>query len=210
MNQPPSVRISREGKEIGTYSAPEAIRLLLDGTLKTTDFYWHEGMTDWAPLVQLQASEERRQSAERALLQKQEEAKRAEQLAQERAKAKEQEAKAKEEEDRAVAEATRIRMQKERARYFKCHCCRESFKEPRGWSDMIGSGIGALIFGFLLSAIALVSARSGEGFMLFLMSCSAAFATVCGVCMILASFIRSPHCPSCQSTNFSRPENTES
>ncbi len=78
MASPLLVKVSRDGKEIGTYDAQEAVRLLVNGTLKETDFYWHEGMTDWAPLVKLQASEARKQLAERALQQKQEEARRAE------------------------------------------------------------------------------------------------------------------------------------
>jgi hypothetical protein len=109
MSSPLLVKISRDGKEIGTYEAKEAVRLLVYGTLKETDFYWHEGMTEWALLLKLQASEARRELAERALQQKQDEAIKAEQLAQEKAKAKE-------EEDRAVAEAVRIRTEEEKAK----------------------------------------------------------------------------------------------
>jgi Fe2+ transport system protein B len=114
------VKVSRAGVEIGTYSAQEAVRLLVYGTLKETDFYWHEGMTEWAPLPKLQASEARRILAERAQQLKEEEARKAEQLAKDKAEKAEKEAqekaKAKEEEDRAVAEAVRIRMEGERAR----------------------------------------------------------------------------------------------
>ena len=94
--------------------------MLKEGALLPTDFYWHEGMTDWAPLVQLQASEARRILAERALLQKQEEERKAAELAKKRAEEAErlshEQAKAKEEEDRAVAEAARIRLEKEKAK----------------------------------------------------------------------------------------------
>jgi flagellar biosynthesis GTPase FlhF len=114
------VRISREGKELGMYAAAEAILMLNEGALLPTDFYWHEGMTDWAPLAQLQASEARRILAERALLRKQEEERKAAELAKKRAEEAErlrhEQAKAKEEEDRAVAEATRIRLEKEKAK----------------------------------------------------------------------------------------------
>jgi hypothetical protein len=79
------VRVSRDGRELGVYSAAEAIRMLKEGALLPTDFYWHEGMTDWAPLAQLQASEARRLLAERALLQKQEEERKAAELAKKRA-----------------------------------------------------------------------------------------------------------------------------
>jgi flagellar biosynthesis GTPase FlhF len=114
------VRVSRDGRELGVYSAAEAIRMLKEGALLPTDFYWHEGMTDWAPLAQLQASEARRLLAERALLQKQEEERKAAELAKKRAeeaeRLRQEQAKAKEEEDRAVAEATRIRLEREKAK----------------------------------------------------------------------------------------------
>ena len=94
--------------------------MLKEGALLPTDFYWHEGLTDWAPLAQLQASEARRLLAERALLQKQEDERKAAELAKKRAEEAErlrhEQAKAKEEEDRAVAEATRIRLDKEKAK----------------------------------------------------------------------------------------------
>ena len=109
MSSPLLVKISRDGKEIGTYEAKEAVRLLVYGTLTETDFYWHEGMTEWAPLLKLQASEDRRQLAERAEQLAREKALKDEQLAQEKAKAKE-------EEDRAVAEAVRIRTEEEKAK----------------------------------------------------------------------------------------------
>jgi flagellar biosynthesis GTPase FlhF len=114
------VRVSREGRELGMYAAAEAILMLNEGALLPTDFYWHEGMTDWAPLAQLQASEARRILAERTLLRKQEEERKAAELAKKRAEEAErlrhEQAKAKEEEDRAVAEATRIRLEKEKAK----------------------------------------------------------------------------------------------
>ena len=64
MSSPLLVKISRDGKEIGTYEAKEAVRLLVYGTLKETDFYWHEGMTQWVWLSKLQASEARRMQVE--------------------------------------------------------------------------------------------------------------------------------------------------
>ena len=67
------------------YAAAEAILMLNEGALLPTDFYWHEGMTDWAPLAQLQASEARRILAERTLLRKQEEERKAAELAKKRA-----------------------------------------------------------------------------------------------------------------------------
>jgi uncharacterized membrane protein len=120
MSEPILVRVSREGKELGSYPASEVLSMLKEGALLPTDFYWHEGMTDWAPLAQLQASEARRHLAERALLQKQEDERKAAELAKKRAeeaeRLRQEQAKAKEDEDRAVAEATRIRMEKEKAK----------------------------------------------------------------------------------------------
>ena len=66
MNDTLFVKISRDGKEIGTYEAREAVRLLLNGTLKGTDFCWHDGMTEWAPLLKLKSSEAFRQLVEKA------------------------------------------------------------------------------------------------------------------------------------------------
>ena len=120
MSEPLQVRVSREGKELGSYPAPEVLSLLKEGAFLPTDCYWHEGMTDWAPLAQLQASEARRLLAERALLQKQEEERKAAELAKKRAeeaeRLRQEQIKAKEEEDRAVAEAVRIRLEKEKAK----------------------------------------------------------------------------------------------
>jgi hypothetical protein len=68
--RPLIVKISRDGKEIGTYEAIEAGRLRADGTLKGTDFYWHEGMPNWAPMTEFLASESGRKLAEEEALQR--------------------------------------------------------------------------------------------------------------------------------------------
>ena len=192
------VKISRDGKEIGTYEAKEAVRLLVYGTLKETDFYWHEGMTEWAPLVKLQASEARRQLAERALQQKQEEAIKAEQLAQEKDKAKE-------EENRAVAEAVRVRLKNEKATWFLCHCCRESFPKPFG-APVEDEG-GVQIIGVIILLVAIVAGLStGLGIV------GALLFGMAGLAMYWGPEIRSrlpSLCPNCRSTNFSRPEKTD-
>jgi len=57
MSEPLQVRISRDGKELGTYPSEEVVRLRLNGILKETDLYFHKGMTEWAPLSQLDSSE---------------------------------------------------------------------------------------------------------------------------------------------------------
>jgi hypothetical protein len=205
MTTPLLVKISRDGKEIGTYEAKEAVRLLVYDTLKETDFYWHEGMTEWAPLSKLQASEARRQLAERALQLKQEEAIKAEQLAQEKDKAKE-------EENRAVAEAVRIRLQKEKANWFRCHCCRRDFAEPEthlgslvcGIALILGSGL--ILWATYAGAVATYRpSPGGIGFGSWLMSVS----FFVGLGLLIVSRLRSPCCPRCESTNFSRPEKTD-
>jgi hypothetical protein len=132
MSSPLLVKISRDGKEIGTYEANEAVRLRADGTLKGTDFYWHEGMPNWAPMTEFLASESGRKLAEEEALQRKQEkakeaeallakikAKEAEQLAYHIAKAREadqladQKAKAKEAEGAAVDAAIRaLKIQK--------------------------------------------------------------------------------------------------
>lgn len=206
MSPPLQVKVPRDGKEIGTYEAKEAVRLLVYGTLKETDFYWHEGMTDWAPLSKLQASEARRVLAERAHQAKQEEIRRAEQLAREEAmKAEqlaEQKAKAKEEEDRAVAEATRIRLEKEKANYFRCHCCRETFPKPMGGPE--GDSDGVQVLGIIILLVAILAGLStGLGLV------GAILFGLMGLAMYWGPEIRSrlpSLCPHCRSTNFSRPE----
>jgi hypothetical protein len=198
MSSPLLVKISRDGKEIGTYEAKEAIRLLVYGTLKETDFYWHEGMTEWAPLLKLQASEARRQLAERAEQLKQEEAIKAEQLAQEKDKAKE-------EEDRVVMEAVRVRLKNEMANRYRCHCCRESFPKPMGGPE--GDSDGVQVLGVIILLVAIIAGLStGLGIV------GALLFGMAGLAMYWGPEIRSrlpSLCPNCRSTNFSRPEKTD-
>ena len=214
MSTPLLVKISRDGKEIGTYEAKEAVRLLAYGTLKETDFYWHEGMTEWAPfsldagfvlISKIKAS----QLAERAEQLKQEQAIKAEQLAQEKALKDEQlaqeKAKAKEEEDRAVAEAVRVRLKNEKATWFLCHCCRESFPKPFG-APVEDEG-GVQIIGVIILLVAIVAGlATGLGIV------GALLFGMAGLAMYWGPEIRSrlpSLCPNCRSTNFSRPEKTD-
>jgi len=198
MSTPLQVKISRDGKEIGTYEAKEAVRLLVYGTLKETDFYWHEGMTEWAPLLKLQASEARRQLAERAEQLKEEEAIKAEQLAQEKDKAKE-------EEDRVVMEAVRVRLKNEMANRYRCHCCRESFPKPMGGPE--GDSDGVQVLGVIILLVAIIAGLStGLGIV------GALLFGMAGLAMYWGPEIRSrlpSLCPNCRSTNFSRPEKTD-
>ena len=56
MRSPLQVAIVRAGKEIGSYDFSELLRLLAAGTLKPTDYYWHEGMRVWELLSKLDTS----------------------------------------------------------------------------------------------------------------------------------------------------------
>jgi hypothetical protein len=216
MSEPLQVRVSRDGKEFGTYSAPEAVRLLVYGTLKETDFYWHEGMTDWAPLTQLQASEARRQLAER----KQEEelkaaelAKKrreeAEQVRQEQAKAKAEHAKAKEEEDRLREERVRAEAARRKENFFTCNCCKARFEKPYDPRDLFWKGLGIIFLGFLAGAAVFGSATAGrDGPPAFIVFCLVVVSVVLclwGSILVLSSGLRSPFCPGCHSTDYSRP-----
>jgi len=56
MSSPSRITIRRAGKEVGTYDLAEVLRLLAAGTLKPTDYYWHEGMRVWELLSKLDTS----------------------------------------------------------------------------------------------------------------------------------------------------------
>ncbi len=187
MSDPIKVKVSRDGKEIGTYQVDEALRLLASGDLKSTDHYWSEGMTAWAFLSHLQTWDSGRKKAAADLKTKQEDAQRVERFEREKAKAME-------EEDRVVAEAVRIRLEKEKANYFKCSCCRGTFKEPKDPARDFYTGIWGLAGSALLMFIPVVGQILG-----------AILAIYC-TCIILASHLVSPYCPFCRSSNFSRPE----
>jgi len=154
-------------------------------------------MTEWAPLLKLQASEARRQLAERAEQLKQEEAIKAEQLAQEKDKAKE-------EEDRALKEAIRLRLERE-GPSFRCHCCRKTFSRPLGAPAEDDGGVQ--VIGVIILVVAIFAGLSTGlgivGALLFGMT---------GLAMYWGPVIRSrlpSLCPHCKSTNFSRPEKTD-
>lgn len=217
MSEPILVRVSREGKELGSYLAPEVLRMLKEGALLPTDFYWHEGMTDWAPLAQLQASEARRLLAERALLQKQEEERKAAELAKKRAeeaeRLRQEQAKAKEEEDRVVAEAVRIRMEKRKENFFTCNCCKDTFDKPVDPRGLFWKGFGIIFLAGIVFLIALAAAGVGRGdspaILVVGLTIISALAALWGSILILSSGLRSPFCPGCHSTNYSRPNKGE-
>jgi len=208
MTKPIQVRISRAGNEIGSYPSDEVVRLSSNGTLKETDFYWHEGMIDWAPLSRFLASETRRKLAEEALRLKQEEVKKAERLALERAKAKE-------DEERAAFEARMDQLEKkEKANQFRCNCCRERFPTPKDAGGVCVGGIALVVLSPLITWITYETVgryssferlAGGTGFGLWL----AAASFFLGVGLFAVGMLKSPCCPICESTNFSRPEKRE-
>jgi hypothetical protein len=57
---PQVVKIMRDEQVIGEYSLPEVLRLLADGTLRTSDYYRHNGMLNWIKLSELQDEERAR------------------------------------------------------------------------------------------------------------------------------------------------------
>jgi hypothetical protein len=164
-------------------------------------------MTDWAPLSKLQASEARRQLAERALQQKQEEAIKAEQLAQEKAKAKE-------EENRAVAEAVRTRMEKRKENIFTCSCCKDTFEKPIDPRGLFWKGFGVIILSCIVFTMGIACAAtsrdlSGPVILGLGLVGIAVLSSLWGLLLILSSALRSPFCPGCHSTNYSRPNKGE-
>ena len=184
MSTPLMVRVSRDGKEIGEYSVPDALRLLVEGTLRGTDHYWQQGMTDWALLSGLKAKEEIRTKNELESKARNEKAQAAENAQREKAEAA-----------RIQTEAARIQSEKKNANNFQCHCCRDSFARPYDptqdfrpatWSFFLNV-LWLIIpfFGWILGTIGMWRATI----------------------RMLASGLHLPSCPKCRSVNFSRPQN---
>ena len=184
MSTPQTVKVSRDGKEIGEYSVPEVLRLLAEGTLRGTDHYWQQGMTDWALLSGLKAKEEIRTKNELESKARNEKAQAAENAQREKAEAA-----------RIQTEAARIQSEKKNANNFQCHCCRDSCARPYDptqdfrpatWSFFLNV-LWLIIpfFGWILGTIGMWRATI----------------------RMLASGLHLPSCPKCRSVNFSRPQN---
>lgn len=58
MSKTIQVKVSRDGKEIGAYELTEALRLLVIGELRPSDYYWHAGMSNWRRLSELDVQAE--------------------------------------------------------------------------------------------------------------------------------------------------------
>jgi rubrerythrin len=177
------IKISRDGKLIGTYKIQDVIMLLSAGTLRLTDLYWFEGMSDWALLSKLQEIEDRASKIEQ----------KAKADADEIAKKKIEAAaiaKAKREAEYAKAETEYFK--KERGGLYKCSRCdkefSESFRKTKSQVIFIG---GVFVF------IALGASRTIENVnpaLLFL-----------SIGILISSFIPA-RCPNCGSGNFAKVE----
>jgi len=205
MSTPLMLRVSRDGKEIGEYSVPDAVRLLSEGTLRGTDHYWQQGMTDWALMSGLKAKEEVRIKNELETKARNEKAQAAEKLQWEKAEAdaKSQKDKAeaaekaqreKAEAARIQAEAARIHSEKKKANSFQCHCCREPFLRPYDPTEDFRPAAWSFFFNSLWLIVPIIGWVLGPVGMWR--------ATI----RMLASGLHLPSCPSCRSVNFSRPE----
>ena len=188
--QPLLVKVSRQGVEIGSYTVPEALRLLDAGTLKDTDHYWHAGMVGWAKLSQLKLAEAAKAKAEAELKVSQPGVK-------------------------SVSPAPK----KEVLFQCRC-CRESFLQPTNpSWDFFKGilCWFFALGLGAALVAEASRSARSriyeseagGLGFGYLLGILFFVGLVVVGMAYVFSAVLSSPRCPSCSSTDFGRPEKTE-
>lgn len=195
------VKIMREKMEIGEYPLSEVLGLLADGTLRSTDYYWFKSLPHWVKLSELELQERVRAKAEVDRLVSEAKAEEERLFAEEVRFRVEKELF-----DRKVAEAIRLKLGKEDPNLFRCHCCRVVFRNPSSISR--GAGVALMVcalIGLLISSVFVgVLAKivvAGFSVSLLLMGV--------GLCIFLASLLRSPYCPSCESTNFSKPEKSD-
>ena len=176
------IKFSRDGVEIGEYKLLHVEYQLKLGVIKSTDHYWHEGMTQWEPITKLLEIIEK-------------------------IKKDEQIAKAKKDE-----EVARAKKEEQRNTNFKCNCCRGSFPHPEGVFERFIKGGFILFGSAVLSLIAFSvgsSNSSGAGIVLFLFGFPSTILFTIGFGFMLSAFVRSPSCPRCGSSNFAKPEKPE-
>jgi ribosomal protein L37AE/L43A len=176
------ITISRAGSEIGKYPEPALLALIEQKKILPTDHYWKAGMADWRLVSELIASLKAAQAqaeAEAARLKKEAEEK-------EKAKKKELEAWATAEAERRAAKLI-----------FSCHCCKVEFPKPFNPQSELGDGIGDIFIGSFLVLIPIIGWIFVPYFILR------------GLSTVVASRIKSPHCPNCRSTNFSRQSGSD-
>jgi hypothetical protein len=214
MSEPIMVKVSRDGKEIGVYPSREAIRLLTLGTLKFTDFYWHVGMAEWAPLSTLQASEVRRLLAEKELQQANDKKRKEAQIDREK------------DEDVTVGNPRVTGGSgpasvgdgfgtKPSANSFSCQCCKATFYKPADPRNLFWEGCGIILLAAFLGVFLFVAAPSFRPDILVGLLVAAALVALVlmvgwGLILMLSAGLRSPYCPGCFSTNYSRPNSDPS
>ena len=183
MSEPLLTRVSREGKELGSYPAPEVLSMLKEGEFLPTDFYWHEGMACWTPLSRLQSAGPQFQLEGKDLKEKEE-------------------------------KAARLRAQIEgRKNHFTCNCCKATFDKPNDPRKFFWKGILSIFLSWSAGAVAMgfTSNNYIKSSLLFFLAFGIVSAVIAiqGFALILSSALRSPYCPGCHSTNYSRPNNGE-
>jgi ribosomal protein L37AE/L43A len=176
------ITISRAGAEIGKFPEADLLKLVEQKQILPTDHYWKAGMSDWRLVSELVAVLKAAQARVEA------EAARAKQEADAQAKAKqaELEAWAKAEADRRAAKLI-----------FTCHCCKVVFPKPFDPESETRDGVIDVFIGSFLVFIPIIGWIFVPYFILR------------GLAKAIASRVKSPHCPNCRSTNFSRQEGSD-
>ena len=80
---------------------------------------------------------------------------------------------------------------------FRCHCCKVEFPKPFDPESEIGDGVVDVFIGSFLVLIPIIG-------WLFV-----PFFILRGFAKVVASRVKSPHCPNCRSTNISREEGSD-
>jgi ribosomal protein L37AE/L43A len=177
-----TITISRAGAEIGKFPEGELLKLIEQEKILPTDHYWKAGMADWRLVSELVAGLKAAQARADA------EASRLKQEADAKAKAKQAE----------MNVAMEAEVKRRTARLtFTCHCCKVEFLKPFNPETEAGDGIVDIFIGSFLVLIPIIGWIFVPYFILR------------GLAKVIASRIKSPHCPSCRSTNFSRQEGSD-
>ena len=180
------ITISRDGKEIGKYLESDLMMLIEQKKVLATDHYWKEGMTSWGLISQFIAM--RKEAARQVKAAADAEAARLKKEAADQEKAK------KAAQDAVVEAEAKRRVE---ALTFTCNCCQSRFIKPFNPESEAGDGAVEIFLGSLLIFIPII----GWLFMPFVI--------LRGFAKIIASRIKTPHCPSCRSSNFSRREGSD-
>jgi len=181
------ISISRAGTEIGKFLESDLLMMIEQKKVLPTDHYWKPGMNDWELVSKYIA--ERQAAARHAKAAADAEAARLQKEAAEARRKRE----AEELERTRKAEAADAERLKE-ALKFNCHCCKVEFDKPFNPESEAGDGAVEILLGSLLIFIPVI----GWLFMPFVI--------LRGFAKIIASRVKTPHCPNCRSTNFSRKE----